>query len=400
MRILQLCHKLPYPPSDGGSIAMNQITQGLLNNGYSVKVVALAPPGSEERIKSIPESYIKATKFEALSIDTRIKVVDAFLNLFTKKSYNIARFYSKNVSKRLAQILQNEDFDIIQLEGLFLTPYIPVIRQHTGAPLLFRSHNIEHFIWERLSLACKNPLKKIYLRLLAKRLKRFELKTVHQVDGLIAISPVDMQFFLKNGFSQAAVTIPVAVDPESFDKKTTEKQNPTVFHIGSMDWRPNQEGLLWFLDHVWPLVSAKKPDLRFVLAGKNIPGRFYEYDSGQVHVAGEVPDASAFMLSNGLMVVPLQSGGGMRVKIIEGMAAGKAIVSTSIGAEGISCLHGENILLADTPDEMADAIIYCFDNPAFMNKLANNAKQFARTNHHIQPVIDKLTGFYKTFYKA
>ena len=397
MRILQLCHKVPYPPSDGGSIAMNQITQALLKKGIEVKVLALAPTGTMEQPEKIPGSYAKATQIELFPIDTRVKPWPAFINLFTRSSYNISRFYCKTLASRLGKLLTEERFDIIQLEGLYLTPYIPFIRQHTGSPILFRSHNIEHFIWERLAHTATNKLKKAYLTFLARRLRAYEMKTVHQVDGLIAISPVDMRFFEKNGFAQPGITIPVAVDPRYFNPANASVDNNTVFHIGSMDWRPNQDGVTWFLDNVWPLVVEKNPGLRFVLAGKNIAEGFYQYAGSNVTVAGRVPDAAAFMHGNELMVVPLLSGGGMRVKIIEAMSAGKAIVSTSIGAEGINCTHGENILLADTAEEMAETILHCFRNRNEMQKIGNSARIFASQNHDMENTMEKLIAFYETF---
>lgn len=400
MRILQLCHKIPYPPTDGGSLAMNQITQNLISLGIEVKVIALAPTGTESLTERIPESYIRETELEVFPIDTRVKPWPAFKNIFTKESYNISRFFCRKVVKRLGDLLQKERFDIIQLEGLFLTPYIPVIRQHTGTPVLFRSHNIEHFIWERMARATSHPLKKLYLQFLASRLKAYEMKTVHLVDGLVAISPVDMNFFKKNGYSQPGVTIPFGIDTETFNPKNQVVNENTVFHIGSMDWRPNQEGIKWFLEEVWPLVNKQHSGLKFVLAGKSIPEAFYQYAGPTVSVVGEVPDAADFMNSHELMVVPLKSGGGMRIKIIEGMAAGKAIVSTSIGAEGINCRHNENILLADTPEEMADAIIQCFDNREMISNIGAQAHVFATEQHNMKPIIDKLISFYNRFYTA
>ncbi|MFO7874435.1 MAG: glycosyltransferase family 4 protein [Bacteroidales bacterium] len=400
MRVLQLCHKLPYPPSDGGSIAMHQITKGLMDKGIDVKVMALVPSGNETALEKIPIKYIRQTQLETFPIDTRVKPLPAFINIFTRESYNISRFYCKKAAKRLGEILDQETFDIIQMEGLFLTPYISVIRQHTGTPILFRSHNIEHFIWERMARSAKNPLKRQYLKFLASRLKSYEMETVHQVDGLVAISPVDLRFFRENGFAQPSVTVPVAVEAEKYAYADVVPEENTVFHLGSMDWRPNQEGVRWFLQEVWPLVVSRQPELHFILAGKKIPEWFNHYEGENVLVAGEVPDAVAFMHSRQLMVVPLRSGGGMRVKIVEGMAAGKAIVSTSIGAEGIDCNHDENILLADTPEEMADTILYCFSDPDKMKQLGRQARQFAAENHATGPIMDRLITFYNTFYSA
>ncbi len=395
MRILQLCHKIPFPPSDGGSIAMDQVTQGLLKRGVKVKVMAIAPGESKTTDLNIPEYYRQQTSFEALPVNTRVRPWPAFLNLFRSESYNISRFYCNKAAKRIAEVLTQETFDIIQLEGLFVTPYIPVIRKHTGAPLIFRSHNIEHFIWERMARCEKFFLKRHYLRFLASRLKAFEMRTVHLVDGLVAISPVDLRFFKGNGFSHPAITVPVGIDAINYPKGDATTEANSVFHLGSMDWRPNQEGLKWFMKEVWPLVIKQNPSLHFYLAGKNIPESFYGFASGNLHIEGEVKTASEFIRSKDLMVVPLHSGGGMRVKIIEGMAAGKPIISTSIGAEGINCVDGKHLLLADTPAEMAEAILSLNSNPSLKTELSNNAKAFAEDQHSIEKTIDILLEFYK-----
>ena len=399
MRVLQLCHKIPYPPSDGGSIAMHQITRGLLDKGIHVKVLALAPGRGLSPRPEPGVDYVQETGFESFPVNTSIRPIPAFVNLFTKGSYNVSRFYSRPFARRLAELLKKETFDIIQLEGLYLTPYIPVIRDHTGSTLLFRSHNIEHYIWARMARVATNPLKKAYLKFLANRLKAYEMETIHQVDGLVAISSLDQRFFEKNGFAQPAITIPVAANP-AFYKDAPKKVEPgSVFHLGSMDWRPNMEGLGWFLENVWPLVQEKNPHLRFFLAGKNIPPSFNQYQGQQIIIDGEVDDAADYMASRELMVVPLRSGGGMRVKIIEGMAAGKAIVSTSIGAEGIQCTHGENIILADTPSEMAASVLSCFEDRTIMERTGAAARQFALDHHNIDPMMDTLIAFYISYLK-
>ncbi len=399
MRVLQLCHKIPYPPADGGSIAMHQITEGLWKANHNVKVIALNFKGCEICPDDIPEDYRNKVRFEAQTIDTRIKPWQAFLNLFSGKSYNVERFFSKAMERRLELVLCEEEFDIIQLEGLYLTPYIAVIRKHSSAKLLYRSHNIEHFIWERMAAAARNPLMRWYLRLLASRLKKFEMEVVHQVDGLVAISPLDLEFFKKNGCDQPALVVPVTMPRLEQPEGNPEVKTGTVFHLGSMDWRPNQEGIEWFLEKVWPLVVKQAPEMKFFLAGKRLPPKYFRYASNNVVVAGEVPSALDFMADKQIMVVPLLSGGGMRVKIIEGMAAAKTIISTTIGAEGIGCEDGRQILLADQPADMARLIVECRNDPAMAAKIGQAALVFVKQYYSPETVMPKLTRFYEGFFK-
>jgi polysaccharide biosynthesis protein PslH len=301
------------------------------------------------------------------------------------------------MEQKLEQLLKAEAFDIVQLEGLYLTPYITIIRRYSKAAIVFRAHNIEHFIWERMARACKTPGKRQYLRLLASRLKKYETDIIHAVDGLAAITPADEEFFLQQGFRGPTVVIPVGVPELKLPDPLPEADPGSVFHLGSMDWRPNQEGIRWFLQQVWPLVIRQMPGLTFYLAGKRMPSSFRQYASSNVVIVGEVPDALEFTLSKKLLVVPLLSGGGMRVKIIEGMAAARPIVSTPVGAEGIPCIHGEHLYLAEDHAEMARWIIHCFKEPALTEKMARQAMAFAHRHFQTGHIIGNLIKFYQGF---
>lgn len=394
---MQLCHRIPYPPSDGGAIAMHQLTRGLLDRGVEVKVLAVAPEHIHADPSALPEDYLRETGLEAVGIRTRIRVLPALINLFGSRSYNVERFRSREMEQKLKQVLQRERFDIVQLEGLYLTPYIPVIRRYSDAVVVFRAHNIEHFIWERMASACRTPGKRQYLGLLARRLKKYESEVIHAVDGLAAITPVDEAYFRSLGFRGPTTVIPVGVPELDLPHPLPDPEPNSVFHLGSMDWRPNQEGIRWFLQSVWPLVTKEMPELTFYLAGKRMPPSFRQYASRSVVIAGEVPDALEFTLSKSVMVVPLLSGGGMRVKIVEGMAAARPIVSTPVGAEGIPCVHGEHLFLADTPVEMARCMMQCFRDPDGATRMGERAREFA--GHHFQTgrIIGNLIGFYRGF---
>ena len=151
MNILQICNKPPFPAVDGGAIAMNNTTQGLLNNGHKVTVLAISTPKHPVNYENLPEEYIKNTNFQTVFIDTSIRLRDAFFNLFTKKSYNIERFISVGFTQQLQKILTRESFDIVIIESLFVAPYISTIKSISNAKIVLRAHNVEHKIWERIS---------------------------------------------------------------------------------------------------------------------------------------------------------------------------------------------------------------------------------------------------------
>jgi glycosyltransferase involved in cell wall biosynthesis len=336
MRILQLCNKPPYPPIDGGSKAMHNLTRGLLAAGHEVKVLCISTPKNTLDLDAIPVDYKDRTRIEGVFVDTSVNIVDAFTDLLTADNYNISRFFSPDVDIRLIRLLTEETFDIIQLESLFMTPYIPTVRRYSIAPIVLRSHNLEHVIQDRIATGEKNFLKRPYRKFLAKQLHDYEMSILDRVDGIAAISPSDAEHFMVHGTRTPISTIPFAVEPTEYLPEVKRNTGPTVFfHLGSMDWLPNEEGIRWLLDHVWPKVLKKRPNAQLQLAGNKMPEDLLKREDHGVVIRGRVKNALKYMRARHVMVVPLFSAGGMRVKIIEGMALGKAVISTPIGAEGI-----------------------------------------------------------------
>ncbi len=395
MNILILCNKSPYPPKEGGPIAMNAIITGLSEAGHKVKVLAINSNKYGVDVKDIPQEYRKMTDIETVYIDLSIKPLDAFLNLFTGKSYHVQRFISNDFRERLVDILQKQKFDIIQLETLYISPYIDDIRKHSDARIVLRSHNIEHLIWQRVATITGNPLKKLYLKHLAATLKKYELGVLEKFDGIATITAKDGGYFKKMGCTVPMIAIPFGIDMRRIKENPgIEAEWPSLFHIGAMNWMPNEEGAKWFLDEVWPKLHRRYPGLKFYLAGREMPDWLKNTRLPNVEVVGEVEDAFEFIYSKAIEVVPLFSGSGIRIKIIEGMAAERAIVSTTIGAEGINVTHGKNILLADDPETFFEAVSKCVEDEAFCKTLGQNAKELIVKDHSNADLIRQLVRFY------
>lgn len=393
MRILQLCNKPPYPPIDGGTKAMHGITMGLLAAGHSVKVLCIATPKHPLVPEFIPADYRERTGIEGLFTDTSLNIVDAFTDLVTADNYNISRFFSPDMDIRLIRLLSAEEFDVVLLESLFMTPYLPTIRRYSSARVVLRSHNLEHVIQERIANGEKNVFKKPYRKFLAKQLKDYEVAVLARVDGVAAITPGDAQHFAGYGAGTPITTIPFGVEPDAFGVSVPSGQ-PTFFHLGSMDWQPNEEGIRWLLKEVWPAVVRERPDARLHLAGNKMPTDLLQLADSNVQVTGRVEDADAYMAERHVMVVPLFSAGGMRVKIIEGMAMGKCVVSTTIGAEGIACTPGHDILIADTAEAMVKCITDLLRAPACISTIGANARTLVTERYANQRICNDLVEFF------
>jgi len=396
MKILQICNKPPYPAVDGGAIAMNNTTQGLLSKGHEVKVLAISTVKHPVNIEELPDHYLINTNFESVFIDTSVKLKDAFINLFSSKSYNIERFISDDFTKKLIETLEKEDFDIIIIESLFVAPYISAIKKISNAKIVLRAHNVEYKIWERISSNTKNPLKKTYLGLLAKRLKDYEIKTFEVLDGIVAMTEVDSKQFVKLGFNKFITSVPTGYIINELETKNVEVEKNSIFHIASMNWLPNVEGIKWFLNKVWKTVYLNSPNSKLYLAGRDMPQEFYDLKLDNVITVGEVESAKEFYLSKKIMIVPVLSGSGMRIKIIEGMALGKVIISTTIGAEGIQVTNNINILIADSPEEFAKAIIKCTNNEDFCNEIGLNAQKLIQEKYSNSNLSNRLISFFNS----
>jgi len=400
MRVLQLCHKPPLPAKDGGCIAMNNLTQGLLDAGHKVKILTIFTHKHDLILDELDPDYIQKTDIEGVHVDTRINFVDAFTAFMTNDSYHVNRFFSPDMDIKIDRLLRKHSFDVIHLESLFMTPYIGTIKRHSRAPIILRAHNIEYTIWEKIAIGTKNPIKKIYLNFLAKQLREYELMMFNSVDGIATISESDKIRMMQLGVRRPIKTIAFGIDLNLYHCQPTTPENENkLFHLGAMDWEPNVEGLTWFMDRVWPSIHQKFPHLTLHLAGRNMSDEFKAKSLPNVFIQGEVEDAIQYIQDHDIMVVPILSGGGVRVKIIEGMALGKAIISSTIGAIGIEYKEKENILIADTVLEWIQSIESLMEKPDKKVRIQNNARQFAESHFDNKIITKELIQFYKEVQK-
>ena len=277
-----LCNKSPYPPREGGPMAMNSIVTGLLKAGHKVKILSFNSEKYRISKKDIPESYSSKTGIELIDIDLRLKPIQALKNLFANKSYHVERFKSTLFTKKLVETLQREKFDIVQLEMIYMAPYIETIRANSDAMIVMRAHNVEHLIWDRIAKKTKFLPKKWYINHLVRTLREYELSVLDKVDGIAAITYRDASFF-RGKTATPVIDIPYGVEPENFSPSYEVREKPNFYHIGSMNWMPNEEGIKWFLNNVWDNFIKKDPDAHLYLAGRNMPQWLKKVKKTNVH---------------------------------------------------------------------------------------------------------------------
>lgn len=408
LRILQICNKPILPANDGGSLAMLRMAEGLHDAGHSVTSLSIHTVKHPWLPEKIGEENLQKFHMDSVFIDTSVRWLPAFLSLFKTSSYNIDRFYNLGFEARLIEILSRNAFDIVQLESLYVCPYIATIRRISKAKIVLRAHNTESAIWFKNAEEESDPFRKLWFRDLAGKLERYERKVLNEVDAVVPITrddeirlknlggikPMHTSTFAMNG-KQYAVHNAQESQAATPELRTAHRVQPTVFHIGSMDWKPNHDGIQWLVNEIWPLVLKEIPEAQLHLAGREMRTEDF---AGKPNIVahGEVADAAAFMAEHDIMAVPLRSGGGIKVKVIEGMFAGKAIVTTYVGAEGIAMLSNKDYLHAETAPEFAAQLVVLLKDDAKAEELGRNAQKCAGENHELSRATQKLSDFYAT----
>src|ERR1043166_7666531 len=397
MKILQVLSRFPWPLKDGGALGYYNFSKGYADAGCELTMASLNTAKHLVDYSTLPDHVKNMADIHLSYIDNRLKPMDALMNLvFSRKSYHVQRFISRRFARMLAELCKRKQYDVVIFESIFVAPYLSVIRKHSNAVCILRCHNVEHEIWQNLAERENNQVKKYYLNVLYKRLKRFEESVFRHFDGITTVTAQDAMLIRQMGFDKTIHVAPTGMDISRLTVNHAAMELPSLLHLGSMDWRPNQEAVLWFIDHVWDKVSEYFPDLKFYIAGRNMPPQFFDLNRENIVVLGEVEDAVRLMQEKAVVVVPLFSGSGIRVKILEGMALGKCIVSTPLGARGIDVSDTHNILIAHNEDEFAEKIIALFRNPSMITQIGNNARQLVEENYESSMVIRKTLDYYRS----
>ena len=374
MKLLVLTKKFPFPLKDGESLAIHGLTKSLSELGCEVSLLAMNTSKHFYEGTALPALMDHYREVRTVAINNDFSPIDAVSNLLRGTSYHISRFHQESYHEALADWLTEEQFDIVQLETLYLAPYVSTIRRLSEAQIVMRSHNVEHEIWERCCENISFAPKRWYLRHITRQLRDFERSQLNQYDLHLPITQRDRKNFERLGGRGRMHVLPIGLEtqcgPPTFE---SYKRPPNLHFIGSLDWLPNLEGLNWFLHSVWPAIHERCPEIEFHVAGRNMPHSIRQLSMKNVIIHGEVDSSCAFVNTHSISVVPLLSGGGMRAKILEAMSLGRVIVTTSVGLEGIKARNRKDLFIADTPEQFVQVIEECVRRGRHLEGIGRNA---------------------------
>jgi sugar transferase (PEP-CTERM/EpsH1 system associated) len=295
------------------------------------------------------------------------------LHLLKSAPYAVSRFADSRVQAKINHWFNDQSFDVAVCD--FLDAAVNFPKQLTIPTVLFQ-HNVESEIWRRHAATQANPVKKLIYRLEFAKMSRYERDVVRSFRHVIAVSEHDRQLMSRWVDPSRITVVPTGVDLQQF-RPDPSSSTPLVIFVGAMDWQPNVDAMEYFCREIWPAILAQVPEAKFRIVGRNPDSRVLNLRANSIEVTGSVPSVIDHLREAGVVVVPLRIGGGTRLKIYEAMAMGKAVVSTSVGAEGLDVHQGQDIILADDPSGFANSVVMLLRNPELRQRYGTAAARLA-----------------------
>ncbi len=397
MKILFVTPYLPSPPHFGAQRRLEGLMRGLAAS-HEVSLLAFAKPGAESEVQlRATREYCRGVitvPYDVLNVDVGQKRLLQLRSLASRRSFESLLMQRPEFQRALDAELSEGDYDIVQVEFAQMAGY--ELKRNLRKPPRFvlDEHNVEYDLTRRTAEAAGSLPRKLYNAANWRKLRREERAAWWRFDGVALTSERDQQLVQSDLPGVRTTVVPNAVDTEAFHPNGTPIDRSTLIFLGAINYYPNTDGVLHFLDDIFPRLLELSPDAKFQIVGMSPPASVLERQSQSVEVTGFVEDPRPYLDRAAVVVVPLRIGGGTRFKIVEAMAMGKAIVSTRLGAEGIDVVHEKHALLADEPKEFAAQVKRLLDDPELAARLGSEARKLAEERYSWRAAVARLENFY------
>jgi polysaccharide biosynthesis protein PslH len=390
MRILEITQNVPYPPTDGGRIGIYRVADGLSRLGHSIEFVCPRPTGEQ-----IPLEL--SQQFHVHSIEAQLETTLAGMacNLASGTPYTYAKHHIRGFGRLTLDAARDLRPDLIHTDFLHMATYGLAAAHQQQVPVILRAHNVDSSLMARFGDNSRGP-RRWYAALQTARLLAYERRYLPQFRRVVAVTRSDADRL--EAIAGVPVTdIPAGVDTEYFVPTYDPPDGNSIVSVALMSWAPNIASTLWFLEEVLPLIRDRIPSARLTVVGKNPPPAVRRYhDGASVEVTGFVDDIRPIVGSHAVFVVPTRVGSGIRIKILEAMAMGKAIVSTSVGCEGIEGIsNGRNILLANDPTEFACEVVRLMTDGELRARLGAAGRQLVSDRYQWSAIARRFERLYE-----
>jgi len=426
MRILFLTQIVPFPPDAGPKVKTWHVLRYLAEKGHHVTLATFVRPEEKEHVTALQKVCGEVHTIPM----HRSRIKDIYYLIRSQLSgrpFLIERDDSSEMRSLVLRLVEEKGYDAIHADQLTMTQFAlspsnqdnsvtkhrkkSIINDTSGIQrkadplLIFDAHNAVWRIVEEMISSNPLPLRP-FVSLEAKRIKRYEGQVIRRFDRTLAVSDIDRSDLHKAvKFSSDGKTdhpiievIPIAVDTQALYPLDTQSGSQNILTLGTLHYPPNADGIRWFLQDVYPLVRAEIDEVTLTIVGKNPPTDFFDYEKrnpNNVQVTGYVPDLDPYFQQAAIAVIPVRAGSGMRVRILEALARGMPLVTTSIGIEGIDAYHNKEVLIADTAHDYAEAVIRLLKDKTLQARLSANGRKLACEQYDWQVALRKMDRIYK-----
>lgn len=391
MRILVVDEEVPFPLNSGKRLRTFNLLKHLAQRHEIVFVCR-----QHEGIKGVDPQALEEVGIRTILVPHPIRqkagakfYVALAANLFSSYPYVVTSHYSKPLIKSIWREIELKPFDLLHCEW---TPYAVNLRPFLPTPSVDVAHNVESRIWRRYFEVEPNPPKKAYIYLQWKKMEQFERKVFSLFTRTVAVSDQDKAVIAQWTSEDRIAVVPNGVDVDYFNPSGIPQQPHSLVFTGALDWRPNVDCMLYFLDEIWPVVLQSFPHSSLTIVGRRPIAALQDRVSGvqSIKLTGTVDDVRPYMEKATVYIVPLRVGGGSRLKILEAFSMRKAVVATSIGAEGIEAVPGEHLLIADDTQSFAAAITHLFQDHELRIRLGTAGRSLVEKKYQWKTLAEKL----------
>jgi sugar transferase (PEP-CTERM/EpsH1 system associated) len=377
LRVLFVSKRFPYPADTGGKIRTARLLEYLSQRLDITLISNIEHPKDDPYLANV---HKLCARFEPVSWQEVAKSSPRFYanvlrRLGSQYPVSVAGDYSRPFAERIRTCLATDRYDLLVCD--FVQPSIN-IDEHVECPMVLFQHNVESMIFERHAQKAGNALLRGFWRSQWRKMERFEREACGRFAGVVAVSEADRALFAERFGARRTFAIPTAVDAQYFQPDVTPVVDGRIVFTGSMDWLPNEDAVLFFSEEILPRITARVPGATFAVVGRR-PSRRLLRRLGtrpEISITGRVDDVRPHLARAAAYVIPLRIGGGTRIKAYEAMAMAKSVVSTSIGVEGLPVRDGEHLVLAERPEDFADAVIGLLQEPERRQRLGEAARRF------------------------